>query len=393
MLDRCGLRHPPFAVITVAGTNGKGSTVGFCDAALRAAGHRVGAYTSPHLVRYNERVSVAGEAVDDDELCRAFARIEACRGDTRLTYFEFGTLAAFEVFRARGVEIAVLEVGMGGRLDAVNGVDPDVAVVTSIGIDHTAWLGPDRETIAGEKAGVFRRGRPAVCSDPNPPAAIAAAAARVGANLKQLGRDFFIERDAHGWTLRDGARVRSGLPYPSLPGEHQLHNAAGALVALDAIADRFPITQAAVRDGLMHARVPGRFQVLPGQPIIVLDVAHNPAAAAALAQTLAQQKIAGRTHAVFGMLLDKDIAAVVAALASQVDRWYLTSLPGPRAASAAQLAGVLAQAGIGAPAESFADPAAAFGAARRASGPADRVVVFGSFYTVGGILPALDATP
>lgn len=393
VLDRCELRRPPFAVITVAGTNGKGSTVGFCDAALRAGGYRVGAYTSPHLVRYNERVCVAGEPVDDTALCDAFARVEACRGDISLTYFEFGTLAALEVFRARGIDIAVLEVGMGGRLDAVNGVDPDVAVVTSIGIDHTAWLGPDRETIAVEKAGIFRAQRPAVCSDADPPAAIAAAAARVGADLKQLGRDFHIEREPHGWTLRQPDKARAGLPYPVLRGDHQLNNAAGALVALDAIGDRFPLAQAALRAGLLGARVQGRFQVWPGQPVVILDVAHNPAAAAALARALTQHKLSGRTHAVFGMLLDKDIVAVVDAIASCIDRWYLTSLSGPRAASADQLQAALTQAGVSQPVERFAEPAAAFAAARRAAAPADRIVVFGSFYTVGGILPALEMTP
>ena len=393
MLDRCELRRPPFAVITVAGTNGKGSTVGFCDAALRAGGYRVGAYTSPHLVRYHERVCVAGEPVDDTALCDAFARVEACRGDISLTYFEFGTLAALEVFRARGIDIAVLEVGMGGRLDAVNGVDPDVAVVTSIGIDHTAWLGPDRETIAVEKAGIFRAQRPAVCSDADPPAAIAAAAARVGADLKQLGRDFHIEREPHGWTLRQPDKVRAGLPYPVLRGDHQLNNAAGALVALDAIGDRFPLAQSALRAGLLEARVQGRFQVWPGQPVVILDVAHNPAAAAALARALTQHKLSGRTHAVFGMLLDKDIVAVVDAIASCIDRWYLTSLSGPRAASADQLQAALTQAGVSQPVERFAEPAAAFAAARRAAAPADRIVVFGSFYTVGGILPALEMTP
>lgn len=387
-----GLRQPPFAVITVAGTNGKGSTVALCDACLRAAGYRVGAYTSPHLIRYNERIRVDGRMVDDGELCAAFERVEARRGATPLTYFEYGTLAALEVFRARGVDIAVLEVGMGGRLDAVNGVDPDVAVVTAIGIDHTAWLGADRETIAREKAGIFRAHRPAVCSDPDPPAAVAAAAAHVGAPLRQLGRDFTAEHGDGGWTLRVGARVRAGLPYPVLRGDYQVHNAAGALVALEALGTRFPISQAALRAGLLGAAIPGRFQVLPGLPVVVLDVAHNPLAAAVLAATLEQQRVAGRTFAVFGMLIDKDIVSVVSAMAAIVNHWHLATLGGPRGASAEQLRAALTTAGIPAPATVHATPADAYRAAKQAAAAADRIVVFGSFYTVGDILAGLDTT-
>lgn len=393
MLDRAQLRRPPFAVVTVAGTNGKGSTVAMCDACLRAAGYRVGAYTSPHLIHYNERVRIDGASAADAELCAAFERIEAYRGQTPLTYFEYGTLAALEVFRARGVDIAVLEVGMGGRLDAVNGVDPDVAVVTSIDIDHVAWLGADRETIAREKAGIFRAQRPAVCCDPDPPAAIGAAAAHVGARLLQLGRDFSIERrDGAGWTLRSDARLRTGLPHPALRGDYQLHNAAGALMALDTLGSRFPMSQAAIRAGLISVSVPGRFQVLPGTPVTVLDVAHNPAAARALAATLAQQRVAGRTFAVFGMLVDKDIVAVVRALMPRVDGWYLTTLHGARGATAEQLRSALVTAGVQAPAATFATPVDAYEAAKRAASAADRVVVFGSFYTVGDILARLGTT-
>lgn len=392
VLDRTGLRQPPFAIITVAGTNGKGSTVGYCEAALRAGGYRVGSYTSPHLIRYNERVCIDGTPVDDDALCAAFARVEAYRGELPLTYFEYGTVVALEILRQRGVAVAVLEVGMGGRLDAVNAVDADVAVVTSIGIDHAAWLGNDRETIGREKAGVFRAQRPAICSDPTPPASIEMAATAIGARLLQLGRDFRIEREPSGWSLRYGERLRTGLPYPVLRGDHQLHNAAGALMALEAMADRFPLSQAAIRQGLLRAQVAGRFQVLPGQPAVVLDVAHNPAAAEALAQTLAQQPVAGRTLAVFGMLLDKDIAGVARALDRRIDRWYLTALPGPRAATTAQLEQALTSAGVRAPRETYPDPQAAFAAARRAAAAADRIVVFGSFYTVGGILAGLGTT-
>lgn len=392
MLDCAGLRKPPFAIITVAGTNGKGSTVGYCDAALRAGGYRVGSYTSPHLTRYNERICIDGVPVDDDALCAAFARVEGYRGELPLTYFEYGTVVALELLRNHGVVVAVLEVGMGGRLDAVNAVDADVAVVTSIGIDHAAWLGDNRESIGREKAGIFRAERPAICSDPAPPASIETAATAIGARLLQLGRDFRLEREPSGWTLRYGDRLRAGLPYPVLRGDHQLHNAAGALMALEALADRFPLSQAAIRQGLLRAQVAGRFQVFPGQPLVVLDVAHNPAAADALAQTLAQQPVAGHTLAVFGMLLDKDIIGVARALDRRIDRWYLTSLPGPRAAPTAQLEEALTRAGVRAPRESHPHPQAAFAAARRAAAPADRIVVFGSFYTVGGILAAVGNT-
>ncbi|HKQ30111.1 MAG TPA: Mur ligase family protein, partial [Burkholderiales bacterium] len=232
VLDALNLRRPPFAAITVGGTNGKGSTVAMLEACLRQGGYRVGAYTSPHLLRYNERVRVDGVDAGDDELRQAFERIEAARGDVPLTYFEFGTLAAFEVFRNRNVEIAVLEVGMGGRLDAVNAIDADAAVVTSVGIDHVAWLGADRETIGREKAGIFRAGRTAVCGDPQPPASVADVAQHAGARLLQLGRDFTIETNDTGWLWRRGTEVKSGLPYPGLRGDYQLRNAACALAAL-----------------------------------------------------------------------------------------------------------------------------------------------------------------
>ncbi len=383
------LRVPSYAVITVAGTNGKGSTVAMLDAILRAAGYRVGAYTSPHLVRYNERIRIDGVEASDSELCRAFERIEQARGATPLTYFEFGTLAAFECFHRARIDVAVLEVGMGGRLDAVNAVDADCAVLTAIDIDHTAWLGSTRAAIAREKAGVFRGGRPAVVSDPDPPAAVAEVAAAVGARLYRIDRDFSFERTEGGWNWRGPDRVRTGLPLPAMRGDYQLLNAAGVLMALELLADRFPVTQANIRDGLLNAVVQGRFQVLPGRPTRVLDVGHNPHAARALAATLRQQPVRGRSIAVFGMLKDKDVAGVAQALAGSFDAWHVATLTGERGAAADELAVTLHAHGVTAPISLYADPISAYEAACRAARDEDRVVVFGSFYTVGDILARL----
>ena len=379
------LRRPSFAAITVAGTNGKGSTVAMLEACLREGGYRVGAYTSPHLVRYNERIRIDGAEASDAELCAAFARIEQARGAVSLTYFEFGTLAAFEIFRQRGIEIAVLEVGMGGRLDAVNAIDAEVAVVTSIGIDHVAWLGTDRETIGREKAGVFRAGRPAVCGDPQPPASIEQAAQRLGARLFQINRDFSFQAGDTGWVWRCGAELRAGLPFPALRGDYQLRNAACALTALTCIADRFPLSQTQVKLGLTQATPPGRFQVLPGLPVRVFDVAHNADAAQALAATLKRQFISGTTYAVFGIMRDKDIDAVVRALAEVVDRWHVAALATPRAASAEEIERILAASGARA-VQRHADIGSAYDAVCRAAGKDDRILVFGSFLAVGDIL-------
>jgi len=387
VLDRMQLRRPGFRVLTVAGTNGKGSTVALLEATLRAAGYRVGAYTSPHLIRYNERVRLDGQEATDESLCAAFERIEAARGEVPLTYFEFGTLAALDQFARGGVDVAVLEVGMGGRLDAVNAVDADAAVVTSIGIDHVQWLGNTRAAIGREKAGVFRRDRPAVCADPDPPASIAEVARAVGARLYQRDRDFFVERTDSAWGWRHAQTVRAGLPWPTLRGDCQLDNAAGALMLLDTVADILPVSQAHLRQGLVTAAPAGRFQVLPGLPVRVFDVAHNPDAVRRLAQTLAQQPVAGRTHAVFGMLRDKDIAGAAHAMRERVDAWYVTALgASERGASADEVAAALAAAGVTEPVARFPDARAAYVAARRAAAPVDRLVVFGSFYMVGDIL-------
>jgi dihydrofolate synthase/folylpolyglutamate synthase len=385
---RLGRPRPASGVITISGTNGKGSTVAMLETILRGAGYRVGAYTSPHLIRYNERIRIDGRPVTDDELCAAFERIESARGEVALTYFEFGTLAAFDLMQQARLDIAVLEVGMGGRLDAVNAVDADVAIVTTIDIDHTQWLGTTRAAIAREKAGIFRAGRPAICADSDPPVTLVDYAAEIGAPLLIRDRDFFVEPAAQSWNWRQGDRVRSGLPCPALRGDYQLHNAAAALTALEMWRDRFPVSQAHIRDGLLTATVPGRFQVLPGRPVRVLDVAHNPQAAAVLATTLKQQPVAGRTLAVFGMLVDKDIAAVVRPLQPLINEWYVVSLHTARGATASQLKAALTAAGVQAVQE-FDDVPTAYAAALRAATDADRIVIFGSFHTVGDILATL----
>lgn len=390
VLDRLQLRQPNFRTITVTGTNGKGSAVAMLEACLRAAGYRVGTYTSPHLIRYNERVRVDGVDATDAALCAAFERIEAGRGDIPLTYFEFGTLAAFDQFARANIDVAVLEVGLGGRLDAVNAIDADAAMITSIGIDHVQWLGDTREAIGREKAGVFRKDRPAICADPAPPASIAAQAQAVGATFYQRNRDFSVERTDSGWTWRAGSTLRAGLPPPALRGNHQIDNAAGVLMVLETLKAVLPLSQAHIREGLLAANVRGRFQVLPGLPVRVLDVAHNPDAVRVLAHTLKQQTVTGRTLAVFGMLRDKDMVGAVRSMQDIVDAWYVTTLgTTERGATAAEVAQAIAQAGPNKPVTRFNDVRAAYAAARRDAGPADRIVVFGSFYMVGDILSLL----
>jgi len=360
-------------VFTVGGTNGKGSTCAMLESILRAAGYRTGLYSSPHLLRYNERVLIAGDECDDQALCEAFAAVEAARGDTPLTYFEFGTLAALWIFQERKIEAAVLEVGLGGRLDAVNAVDADCAVLTSVGIDHVDYLGPDRESIGREKAGIFRAGRPAVIADPNPPGSVLESSA----DKLLLGKDFGYTAGEGQWTYWGPNGKRAGLAYPALRGAIQLRNASAALCALDAL--KLPIAMQEIRSGLAGVALPGRFQVLPGRPQVILDVAHNPQAAHTLAENLATSGFAPETYAVCGMLKDKDIAGVLRELAPRITRWHLATLPGPRGASAEELAARLEKASL----EKFASPADALAAALGRASENDKIVVFGSFLTVG----------
>ena len=388
----------PCPVIMVGGTNGKGSTCAYLENIILRAGYRVGCYTSPHLLAYNERVRLNGKPVGDDQLCAAFARVEAARqaaGNVALTYFEFGTLAAWEVFAAAGVEAAILEVGLGGRLDAVNVYDPDVSIVTTVALDHTDWLGPDRESIGFEKAGIFRAGRPALCADPDPPQSLLDYATAIAADLRLLGRDFGFTRDAENrlqwrwWSRSDGRLVRRSLAWPGLRGTAQLANATVALAALEALGERLPVTMQAIRCGLIETELPGRFQVLPGRPAIVLDVGHNPQAVRVLADNLAGMGFFDRTHAVVGMLADKDIAGALAPLAGRVNCWHVATLAGPRGTTALALAQVIADGRLGGEVRCHESPHAAMQAAKGLAAESDRIVAFGSFYTVAGALAAL----
>ena len=377
---------PAFPIVTVAGTNGKGSTVAFAQSLLTAAGARTGAYTSPHLVHYNERIRIDGEPVADRAIMTAFDRIDRARGGVTLTYFEFGTLAAIDVFRAAAVDAAVLEVGIGGRLDAVNLFDADAAVVTPIDIDHVRWLGPDRESIGREKAGIFRPGRPGVIADRDPPASLVAAAGRVGAPCLRLGRDFDAVPVGSAWSWRGPGHCLEGLPMPPLAGRFQLDNAAAALMALDAIG-RLPEPVAA-RRAIAATRLAGRFQILPGEVPVVLDIAHNPHAARSLAANLRASRPAGREIAVAGLLGDKDVAGVVGVIADVFDHWFVARPAGGRGGSAEALAGAVRGCVRGAPVEVCGDVPSALCRARGEARLGDRIVVFGSCYTIGEVLAA-----
>jgi dihydrofolate synthase / folylpolyglutamate synthase len=375
-------------VITVAGTNGKGSTCAMLESIALHAGYRTGLYTSPHLVHFEERCRVGGQSVPAQVLAPYFERVEAARQDTSLTYFEFTTLAIMALLAESGLDLAILEVGLGGRLDAVNIVDPDCAVITSIALDHLDYLGPDRESIGREKAGILRTGKPAVVSDPVPPQSVLDRAVDIGADLWMLGRDFNFSGDKQQWAWAGRGRRYAGLAYPALRGANQLLNASGALAALEALRMQLPITAQAVRNGLAMVELPGRFQIVPGQPVLVLDVAHNPHAVAALAANLDAMGFYPTTHAVFGAMVDKDRAAMLARMGPLVDRWYFTDLPTGRAQSAGDLL-ALWRAGEtrrDVAASTHADPMEALRCAVAAADPADRIVAFGSFYTVGGVL-------
>lgn len=386
---RLALGAPAPMVITVAGTNGKGSSAAMLEAILGTQGYRVGTYTSPHLLRYNERVRIAGEEASDTMLCDAFSQVDEARGETTLTYFEYGTLAALLLFRSAGLDAAVLEVGLGGRLDAVNIVDPDVAMVTTIDVDHVDWLGPNRDSIAREKAGIFRAHQPAVYNDYDAPQSLLSRAAELGTSLSRLGTDYRYAPGADGWSWQGRCWSFDALPLPALPGEFQLKNAAGVLAVLELIGDRLPVSAGSISRGLSRVKLPGRFQVLPGPVQRILDVAHNPQAAHALASTLKAHPHSGRTLAVFSILKDKDIAGVVQPLAGLVDAWHVAELAAERAMPLARLAAEV-HARVAAPVlKHEAGIAAAYHMAMAQARPGDRVLVFGSFHTVADVL-ALD---
>ena len=386
--DRLGLRYS-VPVITVAGTNGKGSSCAMLEAVALAAGYRVGLYIKPHLVHFEERCRINGEMVAAADLLPHFAAVEAARQGVTLTWFEFTTLAIMRALAQAPLDLVILEVGMGGRLDAVNVVDADCALITSIALDHTEFLGDNREDIGREKAGVMRVGRPVVVSDPQPPASLQQRATDIGADLRQLGTDFNVQGDQQQWGWRGRNQRFNGLAYPALRGANQLLNAAGVLAVFEALRDRLPVNAQAVRQGMAMVELPGRFQIVPGQPTLVLDVAHNPQSVAALALNLDQMGFYPGTHAVFGAMRDKDLATLLPHMMPLVDHWHLTDLPTPRAARATDLA-ALVQAATGngrqVTVQTHATPVAALKAAAAAADPADRIVVFGSFFTVGGVL-------
>lgn len=434
--------HFDCPVITVAGTNGKGSTCAMIEAVALQAGYRPGVYTSPHLVHFEERCRIHGETVKPDELIAHFAAVESARvandEEIQLTYFEFTTLAILRLISQAKVDVAILEVGMGGRLDAVNVIDADCAVVTVVDVDHAEYLGPDRESIGREKAGIMRAGRPVVVCDPVPPQSVIDHAKEIGADLWLFGTDFNYSGDKLQWSWAGRGRRYAGMSYPALRGANQLFNASGALAALEAIREKLPISAQAVRAGLALVELPGRFEVVPGQPVVVLDVGHNPHAVAALAASMGTMGHFRLTHAVFGAMADKDITGIFEKMGLLVDRWYFTDLPTPRAETAAHLQqrwehfhaqqealhaapvavadeaprvdlaeaakaqddkphlsvtrsrrGSSGEGGGGrriVKSEVFSDPQSALDAAVKACRLTDRIVVFGSFYTVGGIL-------
>jgi dihydrofolate synthase / folylpolyglutamate synthase len=369
-------------VVVVAGTNGKGSTCALMESVALQAGYRVGVYTKPHLVHFEERCRVDGRSVDGDQLLPHFEAVEAAREGLPLTWFEFTTFVILRLLAQQALDLVVLEVGLGGRLDAVNVIDADCTVITSIDLDHMETLGSDREQIGLEKAHVMRPGRPAIISDPVPPHSVVAYGERIGADLWLSGRDFRHGGDRQQWNWA-GRRLRyAGLAYPALRGANQLVNTSGVLAVFEALRDRLPISAQAVRSGLALVQLPGRFQIVPGQPTVVLDVAHNAQAVAVLARNLDAMGFYPRTHAVFGAMRDKQLAALVAPLRPLVDRWHLCELPSARTAAIGDLAALLP----GADVSTHADPASAWQAASASADPADRIVVFGSFLTVGGVL-------
>jgi dihydrofolate synthase/folylpolyglutamate synthase len=389
--DRLGI-HYACPVIVVGGTNGKGSTCAMLESILLQAGYRVGLYSKPHFLDFNERARINGESVKDQVFIDSFAEVEAARAAISLTYFEFTTLAICKLLADAKLDVVILEVGLGGRLDAVNVIDADVAIVTSVDIDHVDYLGDTREKIGFEKAGIFRAGKAAICADPIPPQSLIDHAQSIGADLRLFGRDFNYNGDKQQWNFAGREQRRNSLGYPSLRGANQLLNASAALAALEVLKLRLPVGAQEVRSGLVMVDLPGRFQVMPGRPTVVLDVAHNPHAAATLAQNFDNMGFHAFTYAVFGSMLDKDIAGVIEQMKGKIDHWCVTDLPLPRAASAAQIHDQLIAAGVLQDPEhsiqDFTSPEAAYAYALSKAGENDRIAVFGSFLTVAGVMRA-----
>ncbi len=403
VMQRMGLaREFTCPLIMVAGTNGKGSVVSLLAAMARTAGLKVGCYTSPHIISYNERITLDGENINDDRLCQAFERIDQARGEVTLTYFEFGTLAAIDIFMHADIDLVIMEVGLGGRLDAVNVMEPDVSVITSIALDHTDWLGDNREAIALEKAGIMRAQKPVICGESDAPATLLEAAAQKSAQLFQLGEHYRIEASSpDSWNLISPLGDIHDLPAPALHGEFQLGNAATAILALQAMASRvaskLTITPADMRRGLQQARLRGRFETLHRQPQVIVDVAHNPHAVASLVAQLQTQRIEGSTRIVLAMLADKPVNEVIELLLPIADDWYCAGLEeNPRGLPAATMAGKIRQK-LNSSARLTQPPAdvklcaeltvqAAIEAALRDAKPEDRIIILGSFYTVAAAI-------
>jgi dihydrofolate synthase/folylpolyglutamate synthase len=375
---------PP--TITVAGTNGKGSTVAYLESIYTAQGYRVGAYTSPHILKYNERIKIDGKPVPDDEICKAFARIESVRGDTSLSYFEFGTLAALDIFHRAKVDVQLLEVGLGGRLDAVNIVDPDVALITSICIDHIEWLGGTREAIGREKAGIFRAAMPAITGDPEPPESLVQSAREQHAKLYCIGKDFGYKKQATGWDWYFADQQMLQLPEPGLKGEHQYRNASSVILAVTQMAEILPVTEASIKQGLKNVHLAGRFQLIDGEIPVLLDVGHNPQAVRTLAEYVTTVFPGKRIHAVFSMMKDKDIAGVIEIMHPVVYDWFFAPLANPRAATESVMRDIFSQSSVTNVSFGFSNFNEAFLAAKNQSQHGDLLLVFGSFFLVSECL-------
>lgn len=373
--------------ITVAGTNGKGSTIAFLEAIYRAQGLRVGAYTSPHIVNYNERIKVDGTPVDNALICAAFERIEAVRNNVSLSYFEFSTLAALDIFSRARLDIQLLEVGLGGRLDAVNIVDPDAAIITSISLDHTAWLGDTREAIAYEKAGVFRKDTPAIIGDPNPPQALMDYTQSIHAQLYQINHQFSYKKFQNSWTWQGHKNTISTLPPPQLKGEHQYRNASAVLQAIETLQNKLPVSEQAIKQGLSTVNLPGRFQLIDSDPMVLLDVSHNPEAAQTLVDYLHAEFKNQPIHAIFTMMSDKDIQGVIKLMQPCIKHWYISPLDNPRAVKEIDLKNTFKQCHINHISFSFNDFMSAFQAAKIAAHDDNGLIlIFGSFFLVSEYL-------
>ena len=396
-LERCrrvannmGLLNSSYNVISVAGTNGKGSSIALLDCILRNAGYKVGRYTSPHLLRYNERICINGEQVTDTELCESFDRIDRARGDISLTYFEFGTLAALDLFRQHDVQLAILEVGLGGRLDAVNILDADVSLITSIDIDHQEWLGNDRESIAREKAGIFRNLSPAICSDPNPPKSLLDCSKALGTPISLLGRDYQFSYSDTSWTWRSKDMCLEGLPRPMKYCNFQIQNASGVLMVLANIQDEYPVSIENIKHALGSFRLSGRFQIIPGDIPKILDVAHNRESIKALVENLKMVSCQGKTHIILGMLKGKEHRQVIKELEVVADSWHFVSIPHERGIKAKKLASEFRAINKSKDASEYSSMREALDKIRKLSMPDDRIVITGSFYTVGAAIQYLN---